>query len=311
MRKPDVLPLLRPEMREALAQGAAAAAACPPLPADPIAARRLAYAHERRFWNAAPVAIAAVEDDAVAVGGRRLPIRAYRPSRDAEARPPIVYLHGGGFVVGSLDTHDRIMRLLAKTADRKVIGVDYPLAPERKFPEALELVTAFCRDLARASGPIALAGDSAGAHLALAAALGLRGKAPMAGLLLYYGAFGLRDSASRRLHGGAADGLDEVELDFYRDAYLRSPADRRDPRYDLLANDLAGLPPTFVAAAALDPLLDDSRALAAGLAAAGVPHRLAVYEGVLHGFLHLSRALPVAHEALAAGGRFLVGGSVG
>jgi acetyl esterase len=211
--------------------------------------------------------------------------------------------------VGSLDTHDRIMRLLAKAADRTVIGVDYPLAPEHKFPLALDLVMAFCRELAAGAGAIALAGDSAGANLALAVALALRGAVPIEALLLYYGAFGLRDSASRRLYGGEIDGLGEAALDFYRDAYLRSPADRRDPRHDLLVNDLAGLPPTFVAAAAFDPLLDDSHALAGGLAAASVRHRLMIYEGVLHGFLHLSRTLPTAHEAITAGGRFLATGA--
>src|SRR5262249_13751346 len=158
-------------------------------------------------------------DRTVDIGGRSLSIRSYRPS--LQAGGPIVYLHGGGFVVGSLETHDRIMRLLARAAGRVVIGVDYPLAPEHKFPLALQLVARFVRSLAD-SGGVALAGDSAGAHLALAAALQLREQSPVVCLLLYYGMYGLRDSLSRRLYGGELDGLDETALAFCRDAYLRT-----------------------------------------------------------------------------------------
>jgi acetyl esterase len=131
------------------------------------------------------------------------------------------------------------------------------------------------------------------------------GRPMPAALLLYYGAFGLRDSASRRLWGGELDGLGENDLAFYRDAYLRSPEDGRDPRYDLLANRMDGLPPAFVAAVALDPLHDDSVALAAMLREAGVPVEFVVYDGVLHGFLHCSRLVPKALEAIRAGAAFL------
>ena len=119
--------------------------------------------------------------------------------------------------------------------------------------------------------------------------------------LLYYGSFGLADSASRRAFGNETDGLTKDGLDYFRDCLLRSPADAEDLRYDCLSADLRGLPPAFIAATDLDPLLDDSRALAQLLGAAGVAHELIIYEGVLHGFLHLSRMVSKSIQALDAG----------
>jgi acetyl esterase len=296
-------------MAEALAQSAALAAQLGPVAPDDIARRRAAYAHERAFWNALPVELAATEDLAVEAAGLVTPLRLHRP-HDALAGAALVYLHGGGFVVGSLDTHHRIMRLLARHAGVTVIGVGYALAPETRFPRQLEQIAAVVEQLPARCGldpaRIALAGDSAGAHLALATTLGLRDRSVRpAALLLYYGSYGLRDSASRRLYGGPWDGLGAEELAFYRQCYLRGPEDARDPRYDLLAADLAGTPPCFIAPCALDPLQDDSRALAALLEEQGTPAELRVYDGVLHGFLHLSRMVDLSVRAIEDGARFL------
>lgn len=297
-------------MAEALARSDALCAEFGPVAPHDITLRRAAYAHERAFWNAVPVELAATEDVVVEAAGLITPLRLYRP-HDPSPGAALVYLHGGGFVVGSLDTHDRIMRLLARIAGLAVIGVDYALAPETRFPRQLEQIAAVVEQLPGHFGldpaRIALAGDSAGAHLALAATLALRdrGGALPATLLLYYGSYGLRDSASRRLYGGPWDGLTAAALAFYRDCYLRGPEDARDPRYDLLAAALAGAPPAFVAACALDPLQDDSRALAARLEEQGTPVELRVYDGVLHGFLHLSRVVDLAMTAIQDGARFL------
>jgi acetyl esterase len=306
----DIRRRLDPQMADALAKGAALAAEFGPVAPDDIAARRAAYAHERAFGNAVPVELVVTEDVAVETTGLITPLRLYHPHHPSPG-PALVYLHGGGFVLGSLDTHDRIMRLLARDTGVTVIGVDYALAPETKFPRQLEQIAAAIEQLPARFGldpaRIALAGDSAGAHLALAATLCLRdrGDALPAALLLYYGSYGLRDSASRRLYGGPEDGLTEEELAFYRQCYLREPEDARDPRYDLLAADLAGTPPCFIAPCALDPLLDDSRALAALLEEQGTPVELRIYDGVLHGFLHLSRMLDLATTAIEDGARFL------
>ena len=308
--KPDPRPLLTPEMREALAISERLQAELRDLPTDPVAAMRARYAHERRYWNEVPVELESVGDRTVTLAGIPTRLRYYRPRPEPPGQV-LIYLHGGGFVLGSLDTHDRIMRLLAKLTGWPVLGIDYALAPEHKFPtqvaQIVDAVAQLGSILTLGPKQFALAGDSAGAHLALATALALRdgGKRSPSALLLFYGLYGLRDSPSRRLWGGPVDGLDETSLAFFRDAYLPSPDLQHDPRYDLLTANLADLPPAFVTACALDPLLDDSRALAGLIAAAGGEAELKVYGGVLHGFLHLSRLVPTAMWALEDAARFL------
>lgn len=307
--KLDVRGRLDPEMAAALE--ASAAHSLPPqmLPADPITAMRAAYAYERRYWNEVPVELASVQDRAVEAAGLVTPLRLYRPEAAVAGEPVLVYLHGGGWVVGSLDTHDRIMRLLAAHSGLAVLGIDYALAPEHKFPTQLDQADAVLDRLPELAGTerFALAGDSAGAHLSLALAMRRRDRSrPLPGaLLLYYGAFGLADSPSRRLWGGEIDGLGEESLRFYREAFLRAAEDARDPYYDLLSGDMHGLPPALLVAVTLDPLHDDTVALAVMLQAAGVPVELAAYDGVLHGFLHLSRMVPKAMDAIRRGAAFI------
>lgn len=310
VQRSDIRGRLLPEMRAALAKSEQLYAELGPLPDDPIAAARTAYDAERRFWNAEPAPVAETRDLTIETALGPLRGRLYRPAL-APTACLTIYLHGGGYVVGGLDTHDRITRLLARGSGHPVLSVDYGLSPEHKFPWALDQVGALRDSLAArqvhpdvAGDAIVLAGDSAGAHLALGTAIG-RPDWRLRGLLLYYGAFGLRDSAARRLYGGEIDGLAPDQLAFYRDAYLRGPEDERDPRYDCLSADLSGLPPCFVGAVELDPLRDDSLALAEALSLAGLPHRLARYDGVLHGFLHYSRMLPLASQALAEGADFI------
>jgi acetyl esterase len=280
------------------------------LPADAIAAMRLTYAHERRFWNGVRVPLASVENQAVDAAGLVTRLRLYRPLQEL-AGAALVYLHGGGFVAGSLETDDRIVRLFAQEAGVTVVGVEYALAPEVRFPRQILQIGAVLDQLARlVEGEplrVAIGGDSAGAHLALAVAKERRDRGvplPMA-MMLYQGFYGLRDSASRRLWGGEQGGLSDGAMAFAQNAYLRGAEDRSDGRFDLLAGPAHGLPPAFISAVALDPLHDDSVALAAMLREAGVPVEFAVHHGVLHGFLHMSRVLPKALDAIRQGAAFL------
>jgi len=279
----------------------------------PITELRRRYAEEARFWNAGTPAVAEVRELTLAGPYGDIPVRLYRPLREGTL-PLVVYLHGGGWVVGDLDTHDRIMRRLALAGGSAVAGVAYRLAPEHKFPVAFDEAVAAVRGLAAEAETlgldgtrIGLAGDSSGATLALAAGLTLKGtNGPHASALaLVYGAYGLCDSRSRRLYAGAGEGLSEDDMAFYRDSLIRSPADLADPRLDLLRQDLAGVPPTCVIAAELDPLLDDSLTLAPLLEAAGVETRLTVYDGVLHAFLHLGSMVAKAEGALDEAGAWL------
>ncbi|MCL2782864.1 MAG: acetyl esterase [Propionibacteriaceae bacterium] len=280
---------------------------------DGFEAMRAAYNLERRYWNEGGPTMRLTVDAAVTTPMGQVPVRFHIPWAQSPA-PAIIYVHGGGFVLGNLDTHDRIMRTLAADTGATVIGVDYSLSPEAKFPVALyqcATVAHHLHDEGEKYGVdgtrLAFAGDSGGAMLSLATYLYLRDTGDASyidALLLYYGLFGLRDSPSRRLFGGPWDGLTEADLDYYMSCYLERPEDARSPYVDCLSADLDGLPPCFVAAAELDPLRDDSEALATMLGKHGVAHQHIVYPGVLHGFLHNSRHLDTAVDALREGSAF-------
>ncbi|MDR1236879.1 MAG: acetyl esterase [Propionibacteriaceae bacterium] len=312
--KLDVLSRVSPQMRAVLDQ------------ADPDAydtnatlpELRAAYIAERSFWNEGGPVMADTITDSIPTSHGAVKIRLHQPqgNGNGQPRPLLAYLHGGGYVLGNLDTHDRIMRILAAESGACVAGIDYALSPEAKFPVALEQCAEVVSQLHQHAADygidpngFALAGDSGGAQLALATLLYLRDHSDAShikALLLYYGLFGLRDSVSRRLLGGSWDGLTEADLDYYQDCYLASPADSRSPYVDCLSADLGhGIPPAYIAAAELDPLRDDSAALALMLANHGTPYRLEVFEGVIHAFLHNSRMLDTAWEALRHGAAFL------
>jgi acetyl esterase len=315
MPKVDILHRLSPETRHCLALSQAQYASFQPRSGEPLQTMREGYNHERAYWNSLRVELPLVRDHAVATPHGPVTVRLYRPEPEGSVLPVLVFAHGGGFMLGNLDTHDRICRLLARHSGWAVLAVDYTLAPEKKFPVQPDQVFAVLQHVAAQGatwgldvGRIALGGDSAGAHLALVAALDARaaGAPVVCGQLLYYGGYGLKDSASRRLYGWAdLDGLGDDDAAVYRDAYTTSEEDRAHARNNLLKADMAGLPSAFVAAVAYDPLRDDSLVLAEFFKERGVPHRLEVYEGVLHGFLHCSAVEPRAMQAIEAGADFL------
>jgi len=276
-----------------------------------LSVMREAYNRERRYWNQGGPEMAQTHDELVVTPDGPVPIRVFVPQTQAGAAA-LVFIHGGGFILGNLDTHGRIMRQLAHDTGATVIGVDYSLSPEAKFPTALHQCAAVTRYVQEGhfgvnGNLVGLAGDSGGAMLSLATALYLRDQGSIPGLValvLYYGLFGLGDSLSRRLLGGEFDGMTEDDLAYYMNAYLASPDDLTSPYVDCLNADMAGLSPMFIASAELDPLRDDSAALAAILMIHGVPHRHVMYEGVLHSFLHYSRQLDAARQALLDGAVF-------
>lgn len=231
----------------------------PPWPATgTIAEQRQHYTLERRFWNAGAPEMA-TRAYMVPTKYGQVETRLFCPQPDSPAT--LFYLHGGGFILGNLDTHDRIMRLLASYSQCTVIGIDYTLSPEACFPQAIEEIVAACcyfhqqaEDYQINMSRIGFAGDSAGAMLALASTLWLRDKqidcGKVAGVLLWYGLYGLRDSVTRRLLGGVWDGLTQQDLQMYEEAYLSNDADRESPYYCLFNNDLTReVPPCFIAGA--------------------------------------------------------------
>lgn len=228
--------------------------------------------------------------------------------------PLVVWYHGGGWVVADLDSHDAICRYVCDRANVNVLAVDYRRAPEDPFPAAVDdAVTAFrwavahAEELGADQGAVAVAGDSAGGNLSAVVSLVTSqdgGPAPAFQLLFYPVTDVSTKHPSYRLFPEGYF-LTEAEMDWYTGHYLADPADARDPRVSpLLAPDLTGLPPAYVATAGFDVLRDEGEAYAARLRDAGVPTVLRRHSGLVHGFVNAALVMAPARaavdEALAA-----------
>jgi len=277
---------------------------------------RRKYIEERKFWNeGGPEAFKTVETTVEGPIGP-VSVRIYYPDA-APTHHAIVFIHGGGFTVGSNDTHDRMMRCVMASSGCAVIGVDYHLAPEAKFPIPLyesAAVVRYFHEQGEKFGILpdhmAIGGDSGGGNLALAVNLYLRdafgGNDYISALLLYYGSFGMMDSASYRLYGTELDGMRRSDMAYYISCYLDPEAhDEENPYFVTLNNDLThGVPATYLCCGDLDPLLDDSRALEAILRNHGVKTQFEIVHGALHAFMHYGRMMPEAVECLEHSGKF-------
>jgi acetyl esterase len=280
----------------------------------PLAEVRRQAAAIRRPLNEGGPAMASRLDYRLATARGSLPVRILRPS-PASSLPVLVYLHGGGWTFLDLDTHDRLMRELAAASGWAVIGVDYPLAPEAPFPLAIEHAAALVRLLRQEGaslgldpGRIALAGDSAGANLALATALALReaGDDPGEALLLAYGVYDSDlERPSYRRFGDGAYPLTAARMAWFWSNYVPDPAMRRHPLAAPCHADLAGLPPTRLLIADADVLCDENLELAERLRAAGNRCTATVHLGTTHAFLEATRSAAVARRAVADAGAWL------
>ncbi len=250
-------------------------------------------------------AVHAVDEVIIAGPGGPLAVRVYRPSAETPL-PAAAFFHGGGFVLGDLDTHDYLCRRLAIEAGCVIVATDYRLAPETRYPGAIEDCHAALAWIAGNgaalgvdAGRLAVCGDSAGANLAVATALLARGRGPalrhMA--LLYPMADAACDSPSMR---DFARGylLTDAAVRWFWEQYLADAAGRTDPLASVLRADLAGLPPTTLLTAEFDPLRDEGEALAARLDAAGVPVTATRHAGMIHGFVGMPQLTPVADVAI-------------
>jgi acetyl esterase len=275
---------------------------------------REAYEASRSFFNEGGPQMVRTLRTHVDSENKRIPFTVHYPVEKKKNRL-IIFIHGGGFVVGSPESHDGIMRRLADETGAVVMGIDYALAPETKFPVQIHECIELIHHVRRNEGlydidkdDITLAGDSAGAYLSLATTLYLRDKEKatvfLKSLLLYYGSYGLIDSMSMRLYGGEFDGLTLEALRSYG-AFFASEEDMENPYRNLFNNDLTyGLPPIYIMACTLDPLSDDSRLLHAILKEHGMTSEYKEYDGVIHGFLHYSKMMNESMEAIRDSARF-------
>jgi acetyl esterase len=237
----------------------------------------------------------------------QVPCRLYLPDH-AERPPLIVYAHGGGFMQGSLPSWDAMLRELVRQSGVAALSVDYRLSPEHRFPVAFDEMVAMVRLAAREGSEfgidpqrLAIGGDSAGANLALAAALGMRDTAERAlgFMLLIYGCFSTDTESPSWQRFGRGAALSQTQMRWIWETYLERPAQRDDWRAAPLLADLKGLPPAHLIVGSLDPLLDDSNRLAARLKDAGVPCELMIYQGINHGFIRYGRLIATARRAIS------------
>lgn len=309
--KPDNFALMDPAMKRALERDMAGTEAVKHSVPEAAKDERLLYQLARRQWNENPPPVYEKRDFILDGPHGKLRVRLYRGD-GGEHNPCILFFHGGGFMVGDVDTHDGIASRLCAYGGANVVSVEYQLAPEYTYPAQLE-ESAFATKYVRENAAlfhidpqrVAYAGDSAGAFLSLCTYLHLRDTGGdvsfIKSLLLYYGTVGLSDSASMRLYGGDWDGMAFRDLDRYRDVFFGNNTDAGT----LIDRDFTGpMPATYILACGLDPLLDDSRVLYEILCAKGHTAELSIMEGYVHGFLHYSSILPGAEDAIKKSAEF-------
>jgi acetyl esterase len=260
----------------------------------------------KTFLLQAPAPLLYAVEELAAVGpAGPIAMRAYRPSA-ARSLPAILFFHGGGFVLGDLDTHDALCRSLALRADCVVVSVDYRRAPETKFPgpvedchAALGWLAAHAWQLDIDAGRLAICGDSAGANLAVAAALLARSRGPRVHhlALLYPITDAACTTASmREFARGYVLTRDAVQ--WFWSSYLGNPGDAANPLASILRAELAGLPTMTVVTAEFDPLRDEGEAFADRLRTAGVTVLARRYAGMIHGFAGMPHMTSAAERAL-------------
>jgi acetyl esterase len=273
----------------------------------PEEARRF-YRERRLFTQPDPPPLAEVRDLAADGPAGPIPLRLYRPAADPTL-PVLVYYHGGGWVIGDLDTHDVLCRQLALQAGCAVVAVDYRMGPEHRFPAAVDDCVAATRWVrAHAAGlgvdpsRLAVGGDSAGGNLAAVVAIAARdaGDLPIAFQLLIYPATDQRRIAPSHTTNAQGYLLTADSMRYYHDHYIDDPRHDLDWRASpLLAADLSRLPPALVLVAGYDPLRDEGIEYAQRLVEAGSRASLVSFERMIHGFVPMGRVLDEANEAVA------------
>jgi acetyl esterase len=271
---------------------------------------RESYRSRRTFTQPDAPEVFKLEDKLIAYNGVNIPVRVYHPfsAQTHSALPALVYLHGGGWTIGDLDTHDVLCRSLCLQANVVVVSVDYRMGPEHKFPAAFDdCVAAFEWTVENAghlgidAKRIAIGGDSAGGNLTAAACLQLRSHPvqPAFQLLIYPATIMWQDTPSYHANGQGYL-LTKDSIAYYTDNYLRDRNDAKDWRASpQWAESHAGLPPAFVLTAGYDPLRDEGMMYADALSKAGVSTQYVCFERQIHGFITMGRIMQEANTAVS------------
>lgn len=275
----------------------------------PVEARAF-YRERRTFTQPDPPEVGSVRDLQAPGPAGPIPLRAYRPAgTPADAvLPVLVYYHGGGWVIGDLDTHDVLCRQLCNLSGCAVVAVDYRMGPENRFPAAVDdalaatrWVRSQARELKVDPARLAVGGDSAGGNLAAVVALTARdtGDLPIAFQLLIYPATDQRRGWPSHAANGQGYLLTKESMDYYHDHYIPDPAQDLDWRASpLLHENHAKLPPAFVLTAGYDPLRDEGLQYAHKLSEAGNRAALVNFERQIHGFITMGRVIDEANVAV-------------
>jgi len=289
-----------------------AAAGVPPLETMSPDAARQAF----MMPHAELEEVGKVEDLRIPGPETEIPVRVYYPKDAGLNLPALVYYHGGGWVVGNIQSHDDICRILTNRANCVTISVDYRLAPEHKFPaavedsySAIEYVYEHAADFQIDKKRIAVGGDSAGGNLAVVIPHIAKEKnnPPICFQLLIYPSTNLggEPTASMR-ENSEGYFLEKGTMEWFRDCYIRGSEDLTNPLLSPILNeDFTGLPPALVITAQYDPLRDEGEQYAAKLAAAGVDAEHVRYDGTIHGFVSMSAVIGQGKDALEKSGSAL------
>lgn len=283
---------------------------------SPAEARQM-YLASRVVSNPEPPRIASAESITIPGPGGAIPARLYKPLtlRQAEGLSPcLAFFHGGGWVIGNLESHDVVCRTLADEGQLIVVSIDYRLAPEHKFPAAVddaiaatEWISANARELKIDQTRLMVGGDSAGGNLAAIVAINARTAGPkIAGQVLIYPATDFSMSHPSHSEPETNALLTHSVVRWFRGHYLSKEADSGDWRASpAVVEQLEGLPPAIVLTAGADPLRDEGDEFARRLSDAGVPVAHRTYPGQFHGFITMGKLLPKANDALREIGNWL------
>lgn len=251
------------------------------------------------------IPVASTEERSIPGAEGQLKARVYRPEGEGPF-PTVVFFHGGGWVIGDLDTHDNMARNLCRGSAAVVVSVDYRLAPEHPFPAAVDDALASARWIAEhleefgGDPRFGIAGDSAGGNLSAVVAQMLRDAGtPLAGQLLIYPAVDAKGEYPSRVENAKGYFLEKETMDWFYGHYAGAWEDATDPRLSpLYGADLSALPPTLIVTAEFDPLRDEGEAYGEALRSAGVETEVRRYDGMIHGFFDMGAVSPAAQAAI-------------